>query len=98
MYDEPAGVRPALQSSERRRCPTCQQVQLPTDFATSSAGRSSFCLACRRAAARLASRRRAAAMRLLIALHSEEWAGLLGLVSGHRQPASHAPAGGGENG
>jgi hypothetical protein len=41
----------------------------------------------------LASRRRAAAIRLLIALHREEWAGLLGLVGGCRQAASHAAAG-----
>jgi hypothetical protein len=37
-------------------------------------------------------------MRLLIALHPEEWAGLLGLVGGRRQTASHAPAGGGVDG
>jgi hypothetical protein len=56
----------------------------------SPAGRpASCCQACRRAAARLASRRRAAAMRLLIGLHSEEWAGLLALVGGrHQQPAT----------
>jgi hypothetical protein len=33
-------------------------------------------------------------MRLLIAAHPEEWAGLLGLVRGRRQAASHAPGGG----
>jgi hypothetical protein len=32
-------------------------------------------------------------MRLLIAAHPEEWTGLLGLVSGRRQPASHQVAG-----
>jgi hypothetical protein len=37
-------------------------------------------------------------MRLLIALHPEEWAGLLALVSGRRQAASHALAGGGVDG
>jgi hypothetical protein len=37
-------------------------------------------------------------MRLLIALHPEEWAGLLALVGGRRQAASHAPAGGGLDG
>jgi hypothetical protein len=68
------------------------------EFATTLAGRSvSCCQACRRATARLASRRRAAAVRLLIALHPEEWAGLLALVGGHRA-ASHAPAGGGTDG
>jgi hypothetical protein len=37
-------------------------------------------------------------MRLLIAQHQEEWAGLLALVGGRRQAASHAPAGGGTDG
>jgi hypothetical protein len=37
-------------------------------------------------------------MRLLIALHPQEWAWLLCLVRGHRQLASHAPAGGGTDG
>jgi hypothetical protein len=37
-------------------------------------------------------------MRLLIALHPEEWTGLLALVAGRRQAASHAPAGGGADG
>jgi hypothetical protein len=37
-------------------------------------------------------------MRLLIALHSEEWAGLLGLVGGRSHAASHAAAGGGADG
>jgi hypothetical protein len=37
-------------------------------------------------------------MRLLIALHPQEWAGLLALVGGRRQVASHAPAGGGSHG
>jgi hypothetical protein len=36
-------------------------------------------------------------VQLLIALHPEEWAGLLALVGG-RQAASHAPAGGGTDG
>jgi hypothetical protein len=67
------------------------------EFATTLTGRStSWCSDCRRAA-RLASRRRAAAIRLLIGLHPEEWAGLLALVGG-RQAASHAPAGGGTDG
>jgi hypothetical protein len=57
------------------------------EFATTLAGRpASCCQACRRAAGRLASRRRAAAIRLLIALHPQEWTGLLALVAGSRQP------------
>jgi hypothetical protein len=34
-------------------------------------------------------------MRLLIAAHPEEWAGLLGLVSAGRQAATKYPTGGG---
>jgi hypothetical protein len=37
-------------------------------------------------------------MRLLIALHPQEWARLLVLVGGRCQAASHAPAGGGSDG
>ncbi len=97
MHDEPTGVRAALQSPERKRCPACQQAKPLADVATTPAGRSS-CHDCQRAAARLASRRRAAAMRLLIAAHPEEWAGLLGLVRARRQPATLRPAGGGHGG
>jgi hypothetical protein len=81
------------------RCPACQQVRELSDYFAASASRSSRCRTCRRAGVRLASRGRAAAMRLLIAAHPEEWTGLLGLVSGRRQPASHpvAVAGGGED-
>ena len=44
---------------------------------------------------RLASRRRQAAMRLLIAAHPEEWTGLFGLVRAGRQAATNYPTGGG---
>jgi hypothetical protein len=37
-------------------------------------------------------------MRLLIALHPQEWAGLLALVGGHRHAASDAAGGGGSDG
>jgi hypothetical protein len=66
------------------------------DFAT-SAGRCSSCWDCQRAAYRLASRRRAAAMRLLIAAHPEEWAGLLGLVRGRRHLGTNWPKRGGRD-
>jgi hypothetical protein len=68
------------------------------EFATLAGRCASCCQGCRRATARLASRRRAAAVRLLIGLHPEEWAGLLALVGGRRQVASHAAAGGGADG
>ncbi len=98
MHDEPTGVRPALQSPERKRCPACQQVKHHAHFPPTPAGRFSYCQDCKRAISRLASRRRQAAVRLLIALYPEEWAGLLALVAGRRQATNHAPAGGGEDG
>ena len=94
MHDEPTGLRPALQSPERKRCPACQQVKACTDFATATNGASSYCQDCQRAVSRLASRRRRAAMRLLIAAHPEEWAGLLSLVRA-RQLGTSRPRGGG---
>ena len=99
MPHEPSGSCPPVQQAPANRCPACRQTRPLAEFPTSPAGRAaSCCHACRRATARLASRRRAAAMRLLIALHPQEWAGLLALVGGRRQAASHAPAGGGTDG
>jgi hypothetical protein len=99
MPHEPSGSCPPVQQAPTKCCPACGQSRPLAEFATTLAGRpASCCRACRRAAVRLASRRRAAAMRLLIALHQEEWAGLLALVGGRRQAASHAPAGGGTDG
>jgi hypothetical protein len=98
MHDEPTGLGAAFQSLDGKRCPACQQVKPCADFAATLGGRSSCCRTCRRAAGRLASRRRAAAMRLLIALHPEDWASLLALVGGRRPAASHAPAAGGTDG
>ena len=89
MHDERTGVRAALQSPEPKRCPACQLVKPRTDFTTP--GGLSYCKDCQRAVSRLASRRRRAAMRLLIAAHPEEWGGLLRLVRGHRQ-LGHLPA------
>jgi hypothetical protein len=98
MPHEPSGSCPPVQQAPAKRCAACGQARSLTEFATTPTGRpASCCHACRRATARLASRRRAAAMRLLIALHPEEWAGLLALVAGP-QAASHVPAGGGRNG
>jgi len=97
MRHEPTGSCLPVQQAPGTRCPACQQATPPADVAATLAGRSSRCPDCQRAAARLASRRRAAAMRLLIAAHPEEWAGLLGLVAGRRQPATR-PRGGGHGG
>jgi predicted sulfurtransferase len=96
MHDERTGVRAALQSPERKRCPACRLVKPHTDF-TTPGGLSSSCKDCRRVVSRLASRRRQAAMRLLIAAHPEEWSGLLGLVRGHRQLGTYRPKEGGHD-
>jgi hypothetical protein len=99
MPHEPNGSCPPVHQAPAKRCPACGQSRPLAEFPTSLAGRSaSCCRACRRAAARLASRRRAAAMRLLIALHPQEWAGLLVLVGGRHQAARHASPGGGLDG
>ena len=80
MRHEPSGSCPPVQQTPSKRCPACDQAKPLAEFATTPGGRPSCCRDCQRAASRLASRRRAAAMRLLIAAHPEEWAGLLGLV------------------
>jgi hypothetical protein len=98
MPHEPSGSCPPVQQAPAKCCAACGQSRLLAEFATTRAGRSTSCGDCRRATARLASRRRAAAMRLLIALHPQEWAGLLALVGGRHQAASHAAAGGGADG
>jgi hypothetical protein len=95
MPHEPSGsCSPVPQA--RSECFACEQVKPIADFAT-PAGCSSSCRDCHRAASRLASRRRAAAMQLLIAAHPEEWAGLLRLVRGRRQPGAKWPKRGGRD-
>jgi hypothetical protein len=81
MLDEPTGVRAALQSPERKRCLACQQVKQRADFSLTLAG-PPYCQDCKRSSSRVASRRRQAAVRLLIAFHSEEYHALLRLVRG----------------
>jgi hypothetical protein len=99
MPHEPSGSCPPVQQAPAKRCPACGQARPLAEFATTLVGHpAACCRSCRRATARLASRRRAAAVRLLIALHPEEWAGLLALVGGRHQAASHAPAGGDTDG
>ena len=95
MHVEPTDSWTPVQLRISNRCPACQQVKPCTDFATTPNGASSDFRDCQRVASRLASRRRAAAMRLLIAAHPEEWAGLLGLVRAGRQVATGHPGGGG---
>jgi hypothetical protein len=95
MHDEPTGVRAALQSPGRKRCPACQQPKHRTNFSTTPADLSRYCQDCQRADSRLASRRRRAAVRLLIAFHPEEYQALLGLVQGRYQLGTTRPRGGG---
>jgi hypothetical protein len=96
MPHEPSGFCSPVQQARSRRCSACEQVKPVADFAT-PAGRFSSCRDCQRAGSQLASRRRAAAMRLLIATHPEEWAGLLGLVRGHCQLGTNRPKRGGRD-
>jgi uncharacterized protein (DUF983 family) len=88
-------ARPA-QARTHKRCPACGQSKPLSDFYTAGdSGPSGYCRECQRAVSRLASRRRQAAMRLLIAAYPEEWADLLGLVRGGRQVGTtHAEGGG----
>ena len=94
MHVEPTGFCPPVQPTVSKHCPACYQAKPLGDFSIPT-GFSCYCRDCQRAASRLASRRRAAAIRLLIATHPEEGAGLLGLVRGRRQPATAGPNGGG---
>jgi hypothetical protein len=96
MPHEPSGSCSPVQQARNKRCPACEQVKPVANFAT-LAGCSASCRDCQRAASRLGSRRRAAAMRLLIAAHPEEWAGLLGLVRGRRQLGTNGPKRGGRH-
>jgi hypothetical protein len=95
MRHEPIDSCSPVQQARSKCCPVCGQAKPLADFPTTPAGVSSCCQHCQRAASRLASRRRRAAVRLLIAAHPEEWGGLLGLVRGRRQPGTSRPGGGG---
>jgi hypothetical protein len=94
MHVEPTDSCPPVQPPVSKHRPASQQAKPVANFATTPSSASSHCQDCQRTVSRLASRRRQAAMRLLIAAHPEEWAGLLGLVSA-RQLATSRPGGGG---
>jgi hypothetical protein len=96
MPHEPSGSCSPIPQARSKHCPAREQVKPDGGFAT-PAGRCSCCRDSQRAASRLASRRRTAAMRLLIAAHPEEWAGLLGLVRGRRQLGTNGPKRGGHD-
>jgi hypothetical protein len=96
MPHEPSGSCSPVQQARSKRCSACEQAKPVADFAT-LAGRPASCRDCQRAASRLGSRRRATAIRPLIAAHPEEWAGLLGLVRGRRQLGTNGPKRGGRD-
>jgi hypothetical protein len=89
MHVEPTGSCAPVQQPASKHCLACDQIKPLAEFSTIPGGLS-YCRDCQRAASRLASRRRAAAMRLLIAAHPKEWAGLLGLIRA-RQVATNRP-------
>ena len=95
MPHEPTGLCPPVQRPAVKHCPACDRTQPVENFYTTRRGRlSGYCKPCQRLAARLSGRRREAAMRLLIAFHPEEWAGLLGLVGAQRQVGTSHREGG----
>jgi hypothetical protein len=97
MLFEPSGSCPPVQQARGKRCRVCRQARPLADFSTTGRGglANSSCRDCRRATSRLASRRRTAAMRQLIAAHPEEWAGLLGLVPTKGEVVTSHPGVGG---
>jgi hypothetical protein len=66
MPHEPSGSCSPIPRARSKHCPAREQVKPVAGFAT-PVGRCSCCQDSQRAASRMASRRRAAAMRLLIA-------------------------------
>ncbi len=99
MLFEPSGSCPPVQQAHSKRCRVCRQARPVADLSTTGrGGLGNPPQNCRQTISRLASRRRAAAIRLLIATHPEEWAGLLGIVRGRRQVGSARPEGGGYDG
>jgi hypothetical protein len=93
MHVEPTDSCPPVQPTVSKHRPACQQAKPLADFATTPSSASSHYQDCQRTVSRLASRCRQAAMRLLIAAHPVEWAGLLGLVRAGRQAATNSPTG-----
>ncbi len=98
MRDERINSSRPAQARTHKRCPACGQSKPVSDFYTTVRGGSSgYCKPCQQAVSRLASRRRQAAVRLLIAAHPEEWVGVLGLVRARRQRGINRPKGGGRD-
>ena len=73
MHDQP---NPAASARARthKRCPACGVRKPLFEFYTTPSGApSGYCKSCQRAISRRSRQRRNAALRVLIALHPEEW-------------------------
>ena len=77
MHDQPNPVVPA-QARTHKRCPACGASKALSEFYTTLGGApSGYCKSCQRTISRRSRRRRNAALRVLIALHPEEWRAVL---------------------
>jgi hypothetical protein len=96
MRDQRTNPRvPARPSRTHKRCPACGQAKpLAAFYLTRRGGPSGYCKPCQRSMSRLSARRRAAAVRLLAAVHPAEWAAAQALVRGQRHPGA---GGGGQS-
>ena len=83
MQDQPNPAAPARERTHKR-CPSCGVSNLLSEFYTTPSGApSGYCKTCQRAVSRRSRRRRLAALRVLIALHPEEWRAALQHGSDH---------------
>jgi hypothetical protein len=86
MHDQPNPVVSA-RARTYKRCPACGARKPLSEFYTTPSGApSGYCKSCQRAISRRARRRRNAALRVLIALHPEEWRAALQRDPDHGEP------------
>jgi hypothetical protein len=86
MRDQLKPVPPA-QVRTHKRCPACGARKPLSEFYTTPRGApSGYCKSCQRAISRRSRRRRNAALRMLIALHPEEWRAALQHDHDHGEP------------
>ena len=91
MHDQP---NPAVHARARthKRCPVCGVRKPLSGFYTTPSGApSGYCKSCQRASSRRSRRRRNAALRVLIALHPEEWRAALQRDSDQREAEGGGP-------
>jgi uncharacterized protein (DUF983 family) len=78
MPDERTNSARPAQACTQKRCPACGESKPLSEFYTTPSGApSGYCKTCQRAISRRSRRRRNAALRVLIALHPEEWRAVL---------------------